>query len=156
MVWFQTRYLNSQKLSLVIEPLNTKMSKEEFFKLLQQDKETFLRLMLEHGGLLFRGFPLESHSDFSSALKVLDTGKFLDYIGGDSPRKKIAEGIYTSTEAPPSVKIPLHNELSFVKYHPRHIFFFCETASENGGETIVADSRKVYAAVDPAVRDKFI
>jgi alpha-ketoglutarate-dependent taurine dioxygenase len=156
MEWFTQRYLNKEKLPLVIEPTDPKMPPHKFFELLTRDKEKLKQSLLQEGGILFRNFPLSSAQDFAAAIKSLDTGKFLDYIGGDSPRNKIAEGIYTSTEAPPDIKIPLHNELSFVKNHPKHIYFFCEIPSPVGGETIIADARKVYKAMDERVKDRFL
>ena len=154
MDWFKTRYLNDEKLPLVIEPAR-ELSKKEFFDLLSKNKEFFKESLLKNGGLLFRNFPMQGHPDFAQFIKNLDTGPFLDYIGGDSPRNKITEGIYTSTEAPPSIKIPLHNELSFVKNHPTHIYFFCEIASPIGGETILADARKVYKTLDDSLKERF-
>jgi hypothetical protein len=98
---------------------------------------------------------MENAEDFAEFIRHLAIGESIDYIGGDSPRDKIKDGVYTSTEAPPSLKILLHNELSFVKHYPRHIYFFCETPSSVGGETIIADARKVYASVNQEVKDRF-
>jgi alpha-ketoglutarate-dependent taurine dioxygenase len=68
----------------------------------------------------------------------------------------LKDGIYTSTEAPPGVKIPLHNELSFVNKYPSHIYFFCQIAPEKDGETILGDSRQILKAINPEVRNRFI
>ncbi len=155
MDWFTSKFINAEKLPHVIEPTDKAIEKETFFKLLARDQAIFKKSLLKEGGLLFRGFPLKTHQDFSQFVKALGTGDFLDYIGGDSPRNKIAEGIYTSTEAPPSIKIPLHNELSFVKNYPKHIHFFCETPSVIGGETIIADSRKVYQTMHEPIKKRF-
>src|SRR5262245_11984352 len=111
--------------------------------------------LLEHGALLFRGFPVASAGDFQRVIDALSLGPSLDYIGGDSPRTKITGSVYTSTEAPRSFKIPLHNELSFVSRYPKHILFFCEVAPHDGGETIIADARRVYRTIDAAVRHRF-
>jgi len=118
--------------------------------------DSIRRQLLEHGGVLFRGFPVRSATDFQAVIDALGLGHALDYIGGDSPRRKVTASVYTSTEAPRSIKIPLHNELSFVRRHPKHIFFFCDVAPSDRGETIVADARRVYRALDPAVRERFV
>ncbi len=156
MSWFKTKFINDDKLPLVIEPTDPHIPTDQFLDLAASNKKQFQDFILSYGGVLFRGFPLHHHDHFAALIKNLGTGKFLDYIGGDSPRNKITDGIYTSTEAPPSIKIPLHNELSFVKYHPKHIYFFCEYPSPEGGETIVADARKVYDSIDPSVKKRFI
>jgi alpha-ketoglutarate-dependent taurine dioxygenase len=152
---FKSTFINKEQLPLVVQP-ETNMSKSEFFDFISSQQQFLKQKLLKYGGILFRGFPLENADDFAAFIRHLGTGEFVDYIGGDSPRNKIKDGIYTSTEAPPSIKIPLHNELSFVKYYPRHIFFFCETPSPTGGETIIADARKVYEGVDSSVRQRFV
>jgi hypothetical protein len=68
----------------------------------------------------------------------------------------VFEGVYTSTEAPPSIKLPLHNELSYVKNYPQYIYFFCETPPVANGETIISDARKIYQAIDDDVKGRFI
>ena len=35
------------------------------------------------------------------------------------------------------------------------IWFFCQQPSLTGGETPIVDSRKVYASIDPEVRERF-
>lgn len=142
----KTSFINSEQLPLVITPPYPMVHKE-CYAFLKENHTLLSQYLLQHGALLFRGFPITNAEEFSTFITSLNLGNFLDYIGGDSPRNKINGGVYTSTEAPPSLKIPLHNELSFVKNYPRHIYFFCETAPTDRGETIIADSRKVYQAV---------
>lgn len=152
---FSTRFLNAQMLPLVIEPTNSQLTLHDFKKLLEDNREVFHHHLLKYGGLLFRNFPIQDEEAFGEFIQTLRTGNFIDYIGGDSPRNKVREGIYTSTEAPPSIKIPLHNELSFVKHYPKHIYFYCHVAPKEKGETIIADARKVYESIDPGVKEKF-
>lgn len=125
---------------------------DDFLYTIRENKQIIAQALLKHGALLFRGFPVANAKDFSSTIESLDFGKFVNYIGGDSPRDKVENGVYTSTEAPPSFHIPLHQELSFIKHHPRHIYFYCETPPVFRGETIIADARHIYREFD----DKFI
>ncbi len=150
----KSSFINKEQLPLLIQPQNA-FSKNEFYQFLSQEKEQLKAQLLKYGGLLFRDFPLENADDFAQGIKQLGLGNFIDYIGGDSPRNKINEGVYTSTEAPPSIKIPLHNELSFVKNYPKHIYFFCEIAPKEKGETILADCRKVFKGINRPVMDRF-
>lgn len=152
---FKKAFINKEQLPLVIQPSQAASSKEKFLELLITNKEALKNELTKCGGLLFRGFPLASASDFADAIRALRLGEFIDYIGGDSPRNKIYQEVYTSTEAPPSLKIPLHNELSFVKNYPKNIYFFCEVAPKENGETIIADARKVLVGIDPAVKQRF-
>lgn len=153
---FTTKFITTEKLPLVIEPTEKNTQFNDLLDIISTQKEFFTKNLLKYGALLFRNFPVSNENDFSSVIKTFGLGKFIDYIGGDSPRNKINDGVYTSTEAPPSVKIPLHNELSFVKYYPKHIYFYCDTAPQEKGETIIADARKVYQAVDDLVKKRFI
>lgn len=154
-VEFTTKFITPENFPLVIEPGNKRSSFTDFLKLLQEKNGYFKEQLLKHGALLFRHFPIHSAEAFGAMIKSLNTGKFIDYIGGDSPRKKIKQGIYTSTEAPPTFKIPLHNELSFVKNYPGHIYFYCDIPPKEHGETIIADARKVYKAIDDEVKKRF-
>ncbi len=149
-------FITTECLPLVIEPRNSSASLQDLLNLIQNNQKYLHEKMLRFGGILFRNFPLKNEYDFSAVIKALGCGKMMQYIGGDSPRKNVIEGIYTSTEAPPSFKIPLHNELSFVKRYPSHIFFFCQTAPQSQGQTLLADARKVYEAIDPEIREKFV
>lgn len=153
---YTIKFINKEKFPAVIEPRDSRMSAKQFVNMISSYKNEFKNKILQYGGLLFRNFPVSNENDFSSFIKNLETGKFIDYIGGDSPRNKIIEGVYTSTEAPPSIKIPLHNELSFVKNYPKHIFFFCQIAPTTRGETIIADARKVYKDIDEKVKIRFV
>lgn len=152
----KTSQITEEGLPLVIEPSDSNLTFGMFLKLIKDNQKSIKDKILTHGGVLFRNFPVESAQEFEEVIKTLDLGGFIDYIGGDSPRNKITEHVYTSTEAPPSIKIPLHNELSFVKNHPKHIYFFCEIPPQVNGETIIADARKIYRSVEPEVRDRFI
>lgn len=152
---YTTKLINNEEHPLVIEPINKNISLQETLDFIKNKNKEFKEKLLKYGGLLFRNFPITNEQDFSALIKTLELGNFLNYIGGDSPRNKICEGIYTSTEAPPSVKIPLHNELSFVKKYPKHIYFYCHIAPKEKGETIIGDSRKIFNAIDPSVRKTF-
>lgn len=153
----EKKFINKDNLPLVITPTQKKpITFNEFIQLVEKNKDELKKDLLKYGGLLFRNFPVSNADEFASFIKHFGLGKFLDYIGGDSPRDKINDGVYTSTEAPPSVKIPLHNELSFVKNYPKHIYFYCHVPPQEKGETIIADSRKIYQSVDEAVKRNFI
>ena len=132
-----------------------KLTFEQLLHELQLYKTQIAELLLKQGGLVLRGFPVASAKNFEQVIIALGLGKFVDYIGGDSPRHKITDHVYTSTEAPPNFHIPLHQELSFVKNFPHHIYFFCEIAPEKGGATIIGDARRIQTALAPNVKQRF-
>lgn len=140
---------------VVITSQESSVDFNDFMQIIKQNNKTIAQALLKHGALLFRGFPVKSAKDFSTVIETLSFGKFVNYIGGDSPRDKVENGVYTSTEAPPSFHIPLHQELSFIKHFPKHIYFYCETPPIANGETIIADARRVYHAFDKKFINKF-
>jgi alpha-ketoglutarate-dependent taurine dioxygenase len=79
----------------------------------------------------------------------------IDYVGGASPRIKLGEGVYTSTEYPGNYTLSLHNELSYTYRWPEHLFFYCVEASGRGGETSLGDSRAILKAMDAEVVREF-
>ena len=152
---FNHSYINPEQFPLVVTPKKG-MKKEDFLALLRQHNPFFKERLLQEGAILLRGFPVDTPDDFADVLEAMGTGKGVDYIGGDSPRIRVKGPIYTSTEAPPWMKIPLHNELSFVKNYPTHIYFYCAIAPVDRGQTIIGDCRKIYQTIDPEVRERFV
>jgi alpha-ketoglutarate-dependent taurine dioxygenase len=109
----------------------------------------------EHGGLLFRNFELQGASGFAEFIKAFGED-LLDYSYQSTPRSAVSGRIYTSTEYPASQTIPLHNEMAYAHTWPMKIWFYCLTAAGQGGETPIADSRRVFARIDPHIRERFI
>ena len=107
------------------------------------------------GVALLRGLGVDTAERFHE-----EVNRFGDplssYRGGNTPRSKVADGIFTSTEYPPEYEISLHNELSYAGEWPRLLFFCCLIAPETGGMTPVCDGRALLADLDPAVRDRFV
>src|SRR6185437_15943690 len=68
----------------------------------------------------------------------------IPYIEGASPRSPLGGDIYTSTEYAHDQPIALHNELSYSTQWPGRTAFCCTTPAAHGGQTPLADSRRVY------------
>src|SRR5262245_55238303 len=107
-----------------------------------------------HGALLFRGFDVRGVERFEDCVKAL-SGELLEYEYRSTPRTRVAGGIYTSTEYPPSRTIPLHNEMSYARAWPLKLWFQAVQVATTGGQTPLADSREVLSRISPSVRDKF-
>jgi alpha-ketoglutarate-dependent taurine dioxygenase len=110
--------------------------------------------LLVHGALLLRGLPLASAEAFHAAAQEL-LGSLVPYIEGQSPRTKVGDNVYTSTEYPSQFSITLHNELSYVKEPPQRILFFCLSEPTTGGETPIVDGRRAYSVMPASLRHKF-
>jgi alpha-ketoglutarate-dependent taurine dioxygenase len=111
-------------------------------------------LLLGPGAVLLRGFELGTLERFQGLVRVF-TDELLDYTYQSTPRSRIGDGIFTSTEYPADQEIPLHSEMSFASRWPMRIWFGCLTVAAEHGETPIADARAVYRRIDPAVRERF-
>jgi len=111
-------------------------------------------VLLKFGGILLRNFNVSSMSEFNrTALSICPN--LLDYTYRSTPRKKLGGKIYTATEYPADRIIPLHNECSYTTSWPSKIFFFCAIPPQQGGQTPLADSRKVLEALSPDIVQTF-
>lgn len=107
------------------------------------------------GGTLFRGLNINSIEKFEN-LCTNFKDNILDYKDGNSPRTKINDFVYTSTEYPSEVVISQHNELSYSNHRPRYLMFCCIKPSLTGGETPVADCRKILEQIPNKIKDDFL
>jgi alpha-ketoglutarate-dependent taurine dioxygenase len=110
--------------------------------------------LLSSGALLMRGFPIDSVEAFNAFVKAV-SGEPLEYKERSSPRSQVMGNIYTSTDYPPHYPIFLHNENSYQSHWPMKLFFYCDTPAASGGETPIADSRRITQRIDPGVRRRF-
>ena len=108
----------------------------------------------QEGAVLFRGFGVADVDEFQRFMQAVTT-ELLEYTYRSSPRTQVKGNIYTSTEYPADQSIPFHNEMSYTRSWPMKIAFCALQPSPVRGGTPIADSRKVYAALDPAIRDRF-
>ena len=95
-----------------------------------------------YGAILFRGFEISNASEFNDFFSTL-IGKPVEYTNQSSPRKKVFENVYTSTSYPKDQKINLHTENSYSRNFIRIITFYCQIPAVAGGETPIADERKL-------------
>lgn len=120
------------------------------------DNLEFIELqILQYGGLLFRNFKVNGSSDLETLIRIL-SGEPLEYRERSSPRSTIANKIYTSTEYPANQAIAMHCENSYQESWAGRIFFHCVTPAHTGGETPIADTRKVLKQIKPELCQRFI
>jgi alpha-ketoglutarate-dependent taurine dioxygenase len=111
--------------------------------------------LLERGSVLVRNLALRRPDDLTRVSEALSGRPTIAYVGGDSPRKAFGGHVYSSTELPSDVMIPLHNELSFRARFPSHLLFYCLREAEDGGESLIGDARAVYDDMDGWIRERF-
>jgi len=108
-----------------------------------------------HGAVLIRGLAVEGAQDFAGIFSTL-LGAPAPYAERSSPRKTIFNNVYSSTEYRSDRSIFLHNEQSYNSTFVRHIGFYCARPSITGGETPLADTRKVFSRLDSTLRTECI
>ena len=139
-------------LPLVLEPAVDALSLTEWTS---NNRDSIVQKLRTHGAILFRGFNPNSVEEFEQFLRLL-VGDLLPYSYRSTPRSEVSGRIYTSTEYPAHQSIPLHNEMSYTREWPGMLGFFCVEPAPEGGETPIADSRRVFNLIAPAIRETFI
>jgi alpha-ketoglutarate-dependent taurine dioxygenase len=119
------------------------------------NRDAIATWLLQHGGLLFRNFNIREVLQFEQFIQAL-SGTLLDYSYRSTPRSQVSGKIYTSTEYPANQSIPLHNEMAYSLSWPMKIWFCCLKSAQQGGETPIVDSRKIFQRLDSKIKDKFI
>ena len=136
-----------------IESLDSHLSLTEFAL---AERDSIDRILLISGSILLRGFKIGTEQHLENFVREFSGGDLFNYAGGASPRKALSSrGLYTSTDYPQEIRIPLHNELSYSRIFPRHLFFWCVTPAESGGATTIADSRRILRAIPIEIVHRF-
>jgi alpha-ketoglutarate-dependent taurine dioxygenase len=130
-------------------------SLQERLERIRDEKTMLEKRLLQSGALFFSELGVDSPESFASLSDIVCEGRW-SYAGGDSPRTQLRERVYTSTEHPAEYAIALHNELSYSGIWPMRLLFACMIPADEGGETPIADSRKILAALDPSLVDEFV
>jgi alpha-ketoglutarate-dependent taurine dioxygenase len=111
------------------------------------------KLLVANKALVFRDFAVP-RDRLEPVLDRLLPNR-LAYVQGNSPRTKVGDNVYTSTEYPPEFDISMHNELSYAHAWPTRLLFFCDIAPATGGATPVVDGVRWLEALDDDVRTAF-
>lgn len=108
-------------------------------------RRELLQLSIQHGAVLFRGFPFKSAEDFDAFVTALDLPNF-PYKKSLSNAVRInrTERVFSANEAPPEVQILYHHEMAQTPLYPQRIMFFCEIAAAEGGATPICRSDILY------------
>ncbi|MCB0168067.1 MAG: TauD/TfdA family dioxygenase [Anaerolineae bacterium] len=111
--------------------------------------------LLTHGGLLFQGFHINDVDTFQQFTKATTNQDLLEYVYRSTPRTQVSGNVYTSTEYPADQSIPMHNEGVYTRSWPMKIWFLCLQPAEVGGETPIADCRRVFQRIPTSIKEKF-
>lgn len=125
---------------------------------IQSNREFVSQQLEEEGGLVFKGFNLQTAQDFEKLARMIDD-KLADrhIFDGDVTCKRTP---FVSDVASPDIKkilspLSLHNEDSFVPEIPDKIMFCSLHTASWGGESLIADCRKVYEDLPQDLQKKY-
>lgn len=121
---------------------------------ISENKPFIEELLVKHGGILFRGFKINSIESFND-LMTCYSSEIIPYMFRSSPRYALADRVYVSTTHPNSREIKMHSESSYSFAWGKKIIFCCVTEPELSGETPIADNRKVLKHLSTQLIDKF-
>ena len=141
----------SSALPLLVQPTQAELSLTDW---ICHHQATITQWLHHHGGVLFRGFQMAGVEGFGTFIRAIAHPP-MPYTYRSTPRTQVQGSVYTSTEYPANRAIPLHNEMAYARQWPLRIAFYCVQPATEGGETPIADSRRILKRIDPAVRMRF-
>lgn len=111
------------------------------------------------GAVLFRGFPINSAETFDAFSAAFGYPSFTYKESlSNAVRINFTERVFTANEAPKEVEIYLHHEMAQTPISPDKLFFFCNSAADQGGATPICRSDQLYKALEseyPALAKDF-
>lgn len=143
--------LASQEMPLVIKPSISDIDIADWAK---GNQEFIEKNLLKYGAILFRGFDIVTATEFERFSLAICSELF--HENGEHPRQTVSSNVYTPVFYPAEHKLLWHNENSFNHRYPMKILFGCRQPAQQGGETPIVDSRKVFQRIDSRIRERFI
>ncbi|GAA0464667.1 TauD/TfdA family dioxygenase [Streptomyces olivaceiscleroticus] len=119
-----------------------------------EHRDALRAAVAEHGSLLVRGLGLGDAPGAGTVFRRL-ADDLLSEQEPFAPRRKYADGVYSSTKWPPNQQMCMHHELSYTLTFPGLMMFACLTAPAEGGATAVADAAAVLDALPAQLVAKF-
>ncbi len=118
-----------------------------------EHRDALRTLVAEHGSLLVRGLGLRDVAETDAVFRRL--GSLMPEMEAFAPRRRYAQGVYSSSKWPPNQPMCMHHELSYLLEPPSLMLFACLTAAASGGATPVADSPAVLDALPADLVERF-
>jgi len=147
-----TYHDNYENAPLVISPCVKDLNVNAWIRKEQSQIEALLQ---KHGAILFRGFDINGSESFSEFVRSMKGEELLPYQYRSTPRRELDANVFSSTEYPADYCIPLHNENSYTNSWASKVFLYCANINCKGGETPIADSRKIYQKIPEEIREEF-
>jgi len=118
-----------------------------------EHRDALRAAVVEHGSLLVRGLGLRDAAATEAVFRQL--GSLMTEMEAFAPRRRFAQGVYSSSKWPTNQPMCMHHELSYLIEPPSLMLFACLTAAASGGGTPVADSPAVLDALPADLVERF-
>src|SRR5262249_30486125 len=121
----ETWLLEKSTLPLFIAPRGSALAdKTAFLAWLRQHEAKLDELIISHGGIVLRGFPLVTAQDFNEFLALFPQFE-AGYTGGGAARGQVVDRVMEATRAAKNVFLCLHQEMAYLRNWPDRLVFFC-------------------------------
>jgi hypothetical protein len=123
----------------------------------KENRAVLDQLITEIGAIVLRGFAVTGTDVFDRLADEYPEPRY-GYTAGGSPRAGIAGArrAYEATRAPANLKLPMHQEMSYLPAYPDRLAFYCKAAPDTGGETIIADMRAFTRRLRPELLSEVV
>jgi alpha-ketoglutarate-dependent taurine dioxygenase len=145
-----TRVANDAKWPVLVEGSGG----EDVCEWITRERSQLDALLLEHGAVLFRNFGVHDEERFQAVARSAHP-ELLDYVYRSTPRTSVGAGVFTATEYSASETIPQHCENAYQRDWPMRLMFCCTQPATDGGETPLADSRRVTKRLGGKIMETF-
>lgn len=121
------------------------------------DYSSARRALFDNGCVYMPGRTFVDPVQMATAMETLvGQGTLIAYEEDKiSPRSRLGEFVYTSTDFSAVADIYLHNECCTKPSWPLYIGFYCRRAADKGGNTTVSSIREVTRNIPVEIRDRF-
>lgn len=115
-----------------------------------------VELLNRHGAVLFRHFACEDTEYFSQAIELCQLGTRCSTRDYDIPRTVLSNDIYSSSDFPADLALPLHHEKPRSKKSPNHLYFCCISPATRGGGTLFAHAGSIWQDMPQSIQNKIL
>lgn len=132
----------------------TDASPEEFVEWYLENKALVDDKITNIGAVHVQGINVNSVEKFGYVMKTIrpDAPSYLD---GNSSRSKYSGNVYNASEYDENSVVQLHTEFSYSNNWPDQIHFCCVIRAATGGQTTVAETKRVIEKLDPKIVKEF-
>src|SRR5262245_51791898 len=118
-----------------------------------EHRDALRAFVAQNGALVVRGLELRDVAGIAALFRNL--GGLMTETEAFAPRRRYADGVYSSSKWPSNQPMCMHHELSYALEPPSFLMFACTVAPTKDGATPVADAAAVRDALPADLVERF-